>query len=371
MKNFTLLLTLLICFVVTGFTQNSTCSLPAGYSLSQGSQYTTFNNPLNGCSSDCGVVTPGVGGSNPANIIFPPVSVSSSTASITQCFQFFVFDATLKCSSNQDFPCPTYVTGYIVDASYSKTTAPSSSEYYGVSSPQLINAFGQVNCVTVSFTTAPDPNKQYKLFLDFTNPNNCNQQNLKYVILLPSGGPLPLSLSSFLVGRTGSSISLNWKMESGINVSNFEVERSFDNVAYKSIASVAGNGLSSTSSTQSYSYVDNTNNSKSVSFYRLKIVKQGGEISYSDIKTVKGFGGKAEFILFPNPSFGNARITITDISEPTTVQVLDNSGRLIKSLLLNNSNSVQVSGLQRGSYIVRITGTESGTTTVKKLTVIN
>jgi hypothetical protein len=158
-------------------------------------------------------------------------------------------------------------------------------------------------------------------------------------------------------------------MEGGINVSSFEVERSFDNVSYKSIGSVAGQVNSN--STQSYTYVDNSNNSKSVSFYRLKIVKQGGEVSYSDIKTVKGFGGKAEFVLFPNPSFGNARITVTDISEPTTVQVLDNSGRLVKSLLLNNSNSIEVNGLQKGAYIVRVTGTVSGTTTVKKLTVIN
>lgn len=216
-----------------------------------------------------------------------------------------------------------------------------------------------------SFTNAGNPPSA--TLTPFTGTCNHGTQCVPATVVCPSCGPLPLSLSSFLVGRTGLSISLKWKMEAGINVSNFEVERSFDNASYKAIATVAGNG----NNPQSYSYTDNTNNSKLVSFYRLKIIKQSGEVDYSDIKTVKGFGGKAGFVLFPNPSFGNARITITDINEPTNVQVLDNSGRMIKSLLLNNSNTVEIKGLQKGTYMVRITGTGSGITTVKKLTVIN
>lgn len=184
----------------------------------------------------------------------------------------------------------------------------------------------------------------------------------------PEPGPLPVGLSSFLVGRTNSSVTLNWKTEIEMS-GNFEVQRSFDNSSFQTIATVAGavNG----GSTKSYTYVDNTNTSKSMSFYKLKIVKQSGEISYSDIKTVKGLAGKTEFVIFPNPSVGNARITISDLSEPTRIQILDNSGRLIKSLMLNNTNSVELNGLLKGAYMVRIIGSVSGNTDVRKLTVIN
>ena len=150
-----------------------------------------------------------------------------------------------------------------------------------------------------------------------------------------------------------------------MNAINFEVQRSYDNVNFKTIATVAG--IVNGSSTKSYSYVDKTNTSNAISFYRLKIVKQN-EISYSDIKTVKGLSAKAAFAIFPNPAATNSKITISDVTEPTRVQLLDNSGRLVKTLILNNTNTVELSGLQKGNYLVRIIGSVSGTTEIRKLT---
>ncbi len=76
-------------------------------------------------------------------------------------------------------------------------------------------------------------------------------------------------------------------------------------------------------------------------------------------------------LIYPNPSVGNAKITISNLSEPTRIQLLDNSGRLVKSLMLNNTNTVELNGLVKGAYMVRIIGSVSGNTEVKKLTVIN
>ena len=182
---------------------------------------------------------------------------------------------------------------------------------------------------------------------------------------VPEGGPLPISIGSFLVGRTNSTVALNWKVETNASVSTFEVQRSFDNTAFNTIGKVAG------TSNTSYSYTDNNNTSVAVSFYRLKITKQGGEISYSDIKTVNGYGGKTDHVIFPNPAFGNAKITITDLNEPTKIQMLDNSGRMVKSSILSNSNTIELNGLVKGTYLVRIIGTLSNKIEIRKLTVIN
>ena len=202
------------------------------------------------------------------------------------------------------------------------------------------------------------PAKKLTFYFTYTFPNGTTNTKCE----VPEGGPLPINLSSFSAARTSNAVSLSWKLESGANVKTFEVERSFDNSTFKSIATISGTATS---------YTDNSNNSKVVSFYRLKMSNLSGEVAYSSIKTVKGFGGKADFIIFPNPAVGNAKITITDLSEPTKIQMLDNSGRVVKSVTLTNSNTVELSGLVKGTYMVRIIGTVSGSTEIRKLTVIN
>jgi hypothetical protein len=376
MKNFTLLATLLLAFVVTGYSQTNfggtppNCTLPDGYILSQGDRMVTYQNPLQNCSDDCGILTPGVGGNNPGNILFP--AESGANATLNKAFSIFVFDANLRCESDKDFQCPTFVSLYIVPESYTSVQPPSESDKYGESKPYLMHAHGGVNFVSVSFNKAHDANKKYRVFLDFGKGTTCVQQNTKYVIdiLCTSCGPQPVNISSFLVGRTGgTSVSLNWKTELEMTANSFEVQRSFDNTSFKTIATLAGTG--NNASNQSYSYVDNSNNSKTMSFYRIKIVKQSGEVSYSNIKTVKGLASKLDFSVFPNPSVGTAKVTISDVSEPTRVQLIDNSGRVVKTLMLNNTNSVELNGLQKGSYMVKIIGSVSGNTEVRKLNVIN
>jgi hypothetical protein len=365
MKNF-LLVTMLLALTVTGYSQEfggtpPNCTLPAGYILSQGDRMVTYQNPLKNCADDCGIITPGVGGNNPGNIVFP-AEVPNPT--LNKAFSIFVFDANLRCESDKDFQCSTFVTLYIVPESFNSTQAPSAADNYGESKPFLTKAHGAVNFVSVSFSKPYDANKKYRVFLDFGKGTTCVQQNTKYIIdiLCESCGPQPVNLSSFLVGRTGSAVSLNWKTELEMSAMSFEIQRSYDNLNFKTVGSVAG--VANGSSTKSYSYVDNSNNSQSISYYRLKIVKQG-EVVYSDIKTVKGISAKAAFTIFPNPAVNNSKITITDISEPTRVQLLDNSGRMIKTLMLNNSNTVELSGLQKGTYMVRIIGSVSGTTEIE------
>ena len=370
MKNFVLLVTLLLAFT-TSYSQEfggtpPNCTLPAGYILSQGDKMVTYQNPLKSCADDCGILTPGVGGNNPGNIVLPPEAYKTT---FSKSFSIFLFDANLRCESDKDFPCSTWVSLYIVDASYNSVQAPSASEMYGESKPFLLKSHGAPNSVSVLFSKAADQTKQYRVFLDFGKGTPCTQSNTKYIIdILPEGGPLPVNVSSFLVGRTGSAVALNWKTEIEMNAINFEVQRSYDNINFKTIATVAGsvNG----SSNKSYSYVDNTNTSNEISFYRLKIVKQS-EVSYSDIRTVKGISAKGGFVIFPNPAFNNSKITISDVSEPSRVQLLDNSGRLIKTIMLNNTNTIELNGMQKGAYMVRIIGSGSGHTEIRKLTVIN
>lgn len=369
MKKITLILSLLF-FVLFAFSQDfggtyPNCVDPAGYTFSQGARITPYTNPYvgsgcNGGKNDCGIITPGVGGNNPANIIFPAVTMASGATSLTRCFSIFVFDANLKCTSNKAFPCATYVTGYIVLASYNATTAPSPSEYYGKSNRQLVDAYGAPNCVSVSFDAAPDPNQQYRLFLDFTNDGNCNQMNTKYVIdILPAGGPTPIHLLSFEGVKQASSVQLKWQTSSEQNTKYFDVEFSNSGSLWSSIGKVNAAGISTT--TRNYallhnSPVDGTN------YYRLKQFDKDGNFVYSNILAIKfTIIGLHIGAVYPNPFLDKIKIDISsDRVETVHVQLSDNLGRVIKVLNAPVQKGVNqlwlesLSGLAPGIYNVEV-----------------
>jgi len=187
---------------------------------------------------------------------------------------------------------------------------------------------------------------------------------------VPSSGPMPVILSGFGIQRNNdNNVSATWQTEQEMGSSRFEIERAYDNASFQKIGSVLAAG--SSNSLKTYTFSDNSNTSKNVSFYRIKMIDKDGLFVYTETKTVKGSSAKSDFIIFPNPSYGNAKITISDLSEPTEVQLLDVTGRLVKSVILYNTSTTEINNLKAGSYFVRITGKVTGETNVKKLSVIN
>ena len=75
--------------------------------------------------------------------------------------------------------------------------------------------------------------------------------------------------------------------------------------------------------------------------------------------------------MFPNPSNGNAKVTISDISESTEIQLVDLSGRVLKNVIISNSNTVELNSLKKGMYMIRIVNKNSGESTTQKLSVVN
>lgn len=112
------------------------------------------------------------------------------------------------------------------------------------------------------------------------------------------------------------------------------------------------------------------NTSKAITEYRLKLVDLDNSFKLSEVRAVKGNGGVSDFIIYPNPSAGDAKVSITDISEPTEVQLIDNAGRVIKTVNMNNSNTVDFNNLQKGIYMIRITNKTTGESLTKKLSVV-
>ena len=181
-----------------------------------------------------------------------------------------------------------------------------------------------------------------------------------------SGGALPIKMTSFFAKRNNSSIGLSWQTESEANAKEFIIQRKSGN-DFIDVGTIAA--LNNATGSK-YIYSD-INNLKGISQYRLKMIDLNGTFKYSEIRTVKGTSMSSDFTVFPNPSTGNAKITITDISESTDVQLVDNSGRVLKNVSMNNSNTVDFNNLQKGMYMIRIINKNSGETLTKKLSVVN
>jgi hypothetical protein len=186
---------------------------------------------------------------------------------------------------------------------------------------------------------------------------------------VPASGPLPVKLSGFSLKRTTKDVSATWQTQQEINSDRFEIERAYDNLSFKRIGSVSAAGTSNLLKT--YTFSDNSNISRNVSFYRIKMIDKDGGFAYTETKSVKGSDAKFDLIIFPNPSHGNAKITISDLNEPTEVQLLDVTGRLVRSVILTNTNTAEINNLQKGTYFVHTIGKVTGATSVKNLSVIN
>ena len=183
----------------------------------------------------------------------------------------------------------------------------------------------------------------------------------------PGGGPLPVKLGAFTGERKGNSVDLKWKAESEINASEYQVERNTGNGFTRVSTVPTKNSLTATN----YAIAD-INTSAKISEYRLKMVDIDGSFKYSNVVAIKGTGAASDFTVYPNPiSKGSTAIVkIKDITDATTLSVIDYTGRLVKQLP-TNSSTINISNLPAGSYLIRITNSKTGGNTTQKLAVAN
>ena len=357
-----------------GFGTAGNCSLPAGFDLSQGAKVGSYNNPNNACAEDCGIITPGVGGNNPANIAFPPSPVSGSKANI--CFDIFAFQANLKCENDVLFPCNgagVTVIAYIVAADYNKTSAPTAAEYFGKSEPTIIIKNSNV-CIGVTFSNGTNNGGDYRIFLDFTAPDNCLQSGIKYVIdnikvTYVEESPLPVSLKSFTANRTGNAVLLTWETLTEWNNKGFAIQRN-DGTGWKDIsfiATKAAEGNSNNSIVYSYSDINTTNG---LSQYRILQTDRDGRKKASEIVTVRNKELSNKNIVHPNPSNnGTVMITFDENNSIRDVMVTDINGKTVQQWQGFSQNQLQITGLKKGMYIIRVIDKNAGTTSNEKLVV--
>ena len=155
--------------------------------------------------------------------------------------------------------------------------------------------------------------------------------------------------------KRSNSILLEWSTENKKEINLFEIERSDDG---KNFYKLEQRASKNTGNKTPYTYLDP--NPLPVSFYRLKLIGEDGNYTYSKVIVVSQSGALSSTVQ-PNPFMQSFAVhTYLPSPQPIKIQLLNMSGKLIryKSVSgITGNNKVEfddVGSLPPGIYMVRI-----------------
>ena len=162
----------------------------------------------------------------------------------------------------------------------------------------------------------------------------------------------PISLSNIHAFQQNKDIDINWSTATELNTAHFIIQHSTDGTYFTTIGTVQAIG----SGANGYSFTD-THPTNGINYYRLKSVDRDGAATYSKVVSVQLTIDNYQLSIIPNPVRSIATIKGNHIA---SIQVVDNLGRVVKTVLLKDATnpSLSVSGLQAGAYHLRVQTTD-------------
>jgi hypothetical protein len=183
---------------------------------------------------------------------------------------------------------------------------------------------------------------------------------------------LPSQLLTFTASlQKDNSALLQWKTSSEVNTAQFVVERSLDGTNFIAIGKVTATGNSNVETSYSYDDADAGIQSTTVLYYRLKMVDNGGDYTYSKVVSIV-LTRNINVFLYPNPVKHTLNIQINgSVLSPITIQVSDLSGRVVyleKRNIPSSATTVtlDVKQWQEQVYILKILNSKNEVVTTQK-----
>jgi hypothetical protein len=173
--------------------------------------------------------------------------------------------------------------------------------------------------------------------------------------------PLPVTLVSFTATARENTAELNWVTAEETNAERFEVQRSIDGKAWKAIGSIQAQGESKVRKT--YTFADSKPEAGE-NLYRLRMVDRDGTFTFSTIQSVR-FESKLESSIYPNPVSNELMLKVTSRKQVKTIRIDNLAGLQVYSSGPVDSGKIDVSKLDAGVYVLRITHTDGSVHTHK------
>ena len=167
---------------------------------------------------------------------------------------------------------------------------------------------------------------------------------------------LPVTINSFLAKAKNNGITINWQASTELTTAKFIIQHSTDGISFTTIGTVKAIG----SGANGYEFIDN-NPANGTNYYRLESVDRDGASSFSKVVSAEIVDSKYEIVVVPNPVKSVAIIKGNHIA---LVQVIDNIGRVVKTVTLKDATNpvLSVSGLLTGGYHLRVQTTDGKVT---------
>ncbi len=232
-----------------------------------------------------------------------------------------------------------------------------------VSGSAMISSTSPYNSGSINYPTSPYNANVRKIYITASNDGTNYSVNTT-IYPCASGGPLDVNWVSLSanVNNQGKAV-INWQVEE-LSVKSYIIEKSSDGINFELLTSVNGKG----DGRNYYSLIDQQG-FNGMAFYRIKEQELSGKYSYSSILKVSSLSSIAQLHVYPNPTNGSTTIHIDNITSQTYLTILDNTGKIVKTLSSINNNEVDISGLTRGFYFLRFTNVTTHDEEIKKLIV--
>lgn len=159
---------------------------------------------------------------------------------------------------------------------------------------------------------------------------------------------LPVTWGDIQAEVIDQTVQISWSLPSEINVEKYEVERSTDGIDFLPIVEVLAHNAKGA---LSYSWIDQNPN-RGINYYRIRQVDLDGQYSYSTI--VQAAILQTELSLYPNPVKDQFWINAGAVKQLWEVQIFNALGSQVRSSWVTSAKPMDVRGLDRGIYMVRI-----------------
>ncbi len=172
---------------------------------------------------------------------------------------------------------------------------------------------------------------------------------------------VPVKWASFTGHQLDDAVKLDWVTTEEVNVSTFEIERLHEEGTYTPIGTVLAKGQAG-----SYAFVD-PNPAAGTNLYRIRQVDIDNNYTYSDVVEIH-FAANFKTVLYPNPMHDGCRLAIEGDAVSGTLQLIDNTGRLLRTSTFENTQELQIErgNLPAGIYHLRL-DLSNGRSFTKKL----
>lgn len=167
--------------------------------------------------------------------------------------------------------------------------------------------------------------------------------------------PLPVDLVAFTANYQGDVVYLNWTTSTELNNSHFEVYRKIDDGNWEVIGTVDGNGTSVV--WNYYQFDDYLYYKPQVVYYRLRQVDYDGTFAFSDVVSVHPDSETQEVSVYPNPA--KDFLFVSGAAIGTSYTLYSIMGEVAAQGVFEQGNSIPVSHLAKGQYILKLHGVQS------------